>query len=381
VIALARQFAHVTVYCFEVAGTARDPLPCYPNLAIVNLGSVTSGIQLLVKAPIIVSRVAASVGRGGWDVALLFETGLVSLTALIACTLWHRRSVGVIRGDSTRTAASADRLARGWRRLVAGLMATVHVVNHHVAYRSIQLVLDSPEVVDRARAKGADSPIFLPAGSITSQDVRHEVARPARGSRRRMRLVWVGRIERVKGLEVLLAALACARKTGRVISLGIIGAGPDSYVTELRGLAEVLGVATEVAFEGPIEHGPALLRRLRAADLFVLPSRSEGTPKVVIEALSQGLPVLATAVGGLPLILTRDCGRLVSPGDAHALCREIERFYDSPRDLRRLRAGAISRARDFTIDVLAARLAAAAADASSPRIRWRGGRKPRTIRN
>ena len=92
-------------------------------------------------------------------------------------------------------------------------------------------------------------------------------------------------------------------------------------------------------------------RLLPCVDLVVLPSFTERMPNVALEALSAGVPVVATAVGGTPEVLDDSCGRLVPPGDAAALAEAIGGLLDDEEQRRRLgRQGQEKMRRGFTFD-------------------------------
>jgi glycosyltransferase involved in cell wall biosynthesis len=102
--------------------------------------------------------------------------------------------------------------------------------------------------------------------------------------------------------------------------LDIVGDGPARAQYERQ--AEELGIASRVLFHG-IRDKKEVATFMQRADLFVLASAWENLPCVVIEALACGLPVVATAVGGIPeLVCSRD-GRLVPPGDPGALASAL----------------------------------------------------------
>jgi glycosyltransferase involved in cell wall biosynthesis len=126
----------------------------------------------------------------------------------------------------------------------------------------------------------------------------------------------VGRMAAVKDHPTLLRATAplLAPRTRLVIA----GDGPEAQAT--RALAHELGVAPWVHFTGVCDEVPLLLQAL---DLFVLSSRVEGMPLVLLEAMAAGLPIVATAVGGVPETVD-DVARLVPPGDEHALRAAIQ---------------------------------------------------------
>lgn len=142
-----------------------------------------------------------------------------------------------------------------------------------------------------------------------------------------LRLVTVGRLSPEKGHRVLLEALARLDRAGhRAFTLDIIGPGPERDA--LLALAREHGVADRVTLAGLVPWGPALFERLDAADLFVLPSLTEGLPRAMLEAMSRGLPAVATRVGGVPDVLEEDA--LVAPGDPGALAERIRGYMGRP---------------------------------------------------
>lgn len=131
-----------------------------------------------------------------------------------------------------------------------------------------------------------------------------------------LKLIMVGSLAQLyKAPDVLIAAMVDCRKRGMDLRLEILGDG--MYRAELMTLAHMLGVTDIVHFAGHLASGAAVRARLDAADLFVLPSRTEGLPRAIIEAMARGLPCLGSSVGGIPELLQPDA--LVRPGDAHAL--------------------------------------------------------------
>lgn len=125
----------------------------------------------------------------------------------------------------------------------------------------------------------------------------------------------VGRLEPQKDHATLLRAIAILNSAGHRSHLFIVGRG--ALEAEIRGMIVELGLAGDVTVLGQREDVASLMR---ACDALVLPSRWEGLPNVVMEALAVGLPVVATAVGGTPeLIEDGTTGLLAPPSDAAAL--------------------------------------------------------------
>lgn len=133
-------------------------------------------------------------------------------------------------------------------------------------------------------------------------------------------LVTAGRLERVKGFDVLLDAFAEVRE--RAPSARLVLAGDGAERASLIARARELGVLEGVEFAGHL--APHELRaRLARASVFVLPSRSEGMPLALIEAMAAGVPVVATRVGGVPEVVHSGTGRLVEPERPPELARAV----------------------------------------------------------
>lgn len=139
----------------------------------------------------------------------------------------------------------------------------------------------------------------------------------------------VARLIEIKGLQHLIDAVAQAPEAvRRRIRLRLCGVG--TYENELRRRAQAAGLEAQVEFAGlvPYEQIPD---ELRAADVFALPSLQEGLPLSLLEAMASGLPVVASAVGGIPTVIRNDAnGLLVAAGDVAALRDALVRLADDP---------------------------------------------------
>jgi len=133
-------------------------------------------------------------------------------------------------------------------------------------------------------------------------------------------------LEPIKGVDVLLRAVAILSQTRPRIRLVVVGDG--SQRRHLITLADSLGISGRVSFEGAVlDVYPFLLR----ATIGVLPSHSEGQSITLIEMMAAGVPVVATAVGGTPeLIEHGTSGLLVPPKDSASLATAIEHTLRDP---------------------------------------------------
>ncbi|MGI6081894.1 MAG: glycosyltransferase family 4 protein [Limnochordia bacterium] len=143
------------------------------------------------------------------------------------------------------------------------------------------------------------------------------------------RVAFVGRLSPVKGVDVLLSAFSLLQRSlagSAPLLLDIMGTGPQEE--ELRRMAIELGIAQHVRFLGYV---PDAAERLAEYDVFCLPSREDMCPLVCVEAMSQGKPVVATNVGGLPeLVVPEQTGFLVPSEDAEALSAALRRLVEDP---------------------------------------------------
>lgn len=173
----------------------------------------------------------------------------------------------------------------------------------------------------------------------------HQVEHAGEGRR----LLFVGRLASVKGLPVLLEAVARLRERHPAIELVVIGDGAER--PELERAAARLGLDGNVRFLG-YRSQEEIRRQLVDADVFVLPSFAEGVPAVLMEALASGVPAVATNVGGTSeLLIDGVNGCLVAPGDQRVLVESIGRLMADGQLRSRLgRAGRRTIETDFNLE-------------------------------
>ncbi len=136
--------------------------------------------------------------------------------------------------------------------------------------------------------------------------------------------VWAGRLEHVKGLDILIKAAHQLKKKGNV-SFSIRLAGKGSLKSELEQLAAELGVSDSVHFLGRLSR-EEMQKEMQQANCFVLPTRYEAFGAVLIEAMATGLPVIATRSGGPDHIVNEQNGLLVDVEDAEQLAEAMNRM-------------------------------------------------------
>ena len=162
-------------------------------------------------------------------------------------------------------------------------------------------------------------------------------AEPLNGFARPLRLCVVGAITPDKGQPAAVAALAALRDRGVEAELDLVGRVQDgAMAAALVEQARALGLDGRVRVRGETEGIDAALA---GADVLLLTSRGEGTPLVLMEALARHVPVVATAVGGVPdIVRDGETGLLVAPGDPDALAAAVARIAADPAAARAMAA-------------------------------------------
>jgi glycosyltransferase involved in cell wall biosynthesis len=154
----------------------------------------------------------------------------------------------------------------------------------------------------------------------------------------------VGRLQPEKGVDVFLRAAALV--SARVPSARFVVVGDGPLRGELEALAGRLGLEGRVEFLG---YRPDARELLGGLDVLAVSSRSDGAPLVVLEALTAGVPVVGSAVGGIPDQIRHGReGLLVPPGDPHALADALAALVAEPARARAMGAAGRRRARDFS---------------------------------
>jgi glycosyltransferase involved in cell wall biosynthesis len=239
--------------------------------------------------------------------------GLVVKTLSRTKLIWSRRDMGILRGLKHQVAY----------RLLANVPDMVFAVSEQVRRHCIE--------VDRI---GADRVLTIYNGLDIAEDLQPPLPPKPTGH---FRITTVGNIRRVKGHDLFIRAAAAVLQRFAHASFSIAGEvlEPD-YFDELQGLVEELGLSERFHFAGgvanPREH-------LLSADLFVLPSRSEGFSNAIIEAMAASLPVVATDVGGnAEAVQHGRTGFITPPEDPGALADAMIRLLEDPVAARRMGA-------------------------------------------
>jgi glycosyltransferase involved in cell wall biosynthesis len=253
-----------------------------------------------------------------------------------------RRLCGLDRPDIIHTHGSRPDVVDGGvgRREGSGVVSTCHGfidgsvrgrLYRWIQYRALRkfdaVCAVSAPIANRLRAAG------VPSGKIhllPNVFAPNRAIYPREDSRRRLDapdgplVGWVGRLSREKGADIALEAFArLARPDVRLV---VIGAGPDE--DSLRQRAIRLGIAHRVMWRGAMADAGLLFAGF---DVFLLSSRTEGTPVSLLEAMAAGVPIVATRVGGVPDVVDAACALLVASEDVEGMTSALALVLDEPQ--------------------------------------------------
>jgi hypothetical protein len=267
---------------------------------------------------------------------VVFMPGPVGFVGLLEAWALRRPRLVYVGGDWAPSTGSAG---AGHVSATARLRAALQ----GLAFRlSPAYMVRDPSLASRLSAAGRTARV---SGALTS--IEPGGRRDDRCSSRPIVCLSVCSLVPAKGVEDLLRALAIAVGRGLDLELWHAGNADPDHAARVRALARTLGLEPRVRFLGYLGQ-PALEDAYRRADVFVLASRTEGSPRVLPEAMGFGIPVVATRVGGIPAVVEdRVSGLLVDPA-APAQIADALRLVVDDGDLRRsLIANGWSRAHEI----------------------------------
>jgi len=186
---------------------------------------------------------------------------------------------------------------------------------------------------------------------LAETDICH-FPRPLRQRSHEFTVVTVGTLAQLyKAPDVLIDAVALCVRDGLNLRLVVIGDG--RHRAELESRAAAAGLGARIEFSGQLPPGKAVRTQLDKADLFVLPSRTDGLPRAMIEAMARGLPCIGSTVGGIPELLPRE--DLVPPDNVAALARKICEVVRAPDRMACMSSRNLEKAKQYQERILRGR--------------------------
>ena len=156
---------------------------------------------------------------------------------------------------------------------------------------------------------------------IMSEEVTNGNGGPPQHPNEHVTFGFAARLEELKGPKVLMEAFAATCDHVPGVRLKIAGAGSERK--EVAAMARSLGFADHYDYKGIYHRPEERMSFMHDLDVFVMPSFTEGTPNSIVEAMANGKPIIASAVGGIPDMIDHDSGILVPPGDPRSLAKAM----------------------------------------------------------
>lgn len=172
-----------------------------------------------------------------------------------------------------------------------------------------------------------------------------------------LRLLFVGRLHNLKGIREFIGAIGMLRSQGIDCIADIAGEADAMTKTELIKMANDLQINDHLIWHNQVAFGPDLFNLYRQADFFILPTYSEGFPRVFWEAAGHSCPVIVTNVGGIPAIVEdRIHGILIPPKDTLAICEAVKQLMGDETLRHKIIEQAYELAGSYTLEVCADKL-------------------------
>lgn len=199
----------------------------------------------------------------------------------------------------------------------------------------------------RAKIAGRNTKEYFESyySSIVLKDSFFAPARDYSGIKRRIRLVHTANNinNDVKGHDVVIKVVKKLQKMGIDASVTFVGDG--DLRPKLEVMADKLGIASKVVFTGLLGSATDVRNKLLQADLFILPTKAEGLPRAIIEAMAVGLPCLSTPVNGIPELLKPEY--LFEPLDVDGFTNKIVNLLQKPNELTQMSSENIEKAHEY----------------------------------
>ncbi|SEP63209.1 Glycosyltransferase involved in cell wall bisynthesis [Faunimonas pinastri] len=178
----------------------------------------------------------------------------------------------------------------------------------------------------RAKVGVPRCPAFVVHNGLREEEF--EPVKPVSGA---ATFLYIGELRDLKGVDLLIRAMALLKERGQPVSLAMVGDGPAEDKERYRRMIDEAGLADRISPYPPMPAREAFA----LAHIIVVPSRAESLPYIVLEAGAAGLPMIVSDVGGIPEIFEGETERLVEPGSAGALAGAMQAGLADPEALAR----------------------------------------------
>jgi glycosyltransferase involved in cell wall biosynthesis len=231
-------------------------------------------------------------------------------------------------------------------------LAVSYVTQEYLQKRYPPAAVENGSQSSSGEARPAGQCVMAVSDASLSPECFVTRTRTTQHDRSRLRIVFVGTLQSLyKGPDVLVEAVGLCKAQGIPVSVRFIGSGEQ--IRSLQSRCVQLGIDQQVEFVGNVTAGGPVRQELDDADLFVLPSRAEGVPRAMLEAMARALPCLGSSIGGIPELLHQE--DLVSPDNPAALAKAIAQVFNHPAKLQRMSERNLLRATSYSTEILSNR--------------------------
>lgn len=312
-----------------------------PNVQFHPFEAYQGRLDFLYTAHDIRREMLKALGQA--DLALAIMPGYAGVLGSILC---HRRRLPLFQWVVSHWSQNviARRQERAFvHRLVAAVAAPfldkiiICLTRHTLTFYTGRILYNTNQPHHHVRI----------SSSIQASDCCIQV--PSSTLKPPVRLLFVGRLSREKGVKYLLEAVAQLREEEQLVEVHLVGTG--TLEATLHQEMKALALEELVHFHGFVPHSDRLFQLYRNSDVFILPSLQEQQGKVLLEAMSQGLPIIATNVGGIPTVIQdQENGLLVPPADPQAISQAVQQMIQNAALRERLIKRALDYARYHTVE-------------------------------
>ncbi len=297
--------------------------------------------------------------RHEWDAILIFKSYLPNHVCYLLCRIFGKPIVLFVDGGHEIFKWDLYyKMQKFPKKFLGWFVSKYYEMVSKIIIKNTVTIVDSKEVFNMFK-NGHKHLYMLLSTIVKSSDITQEEGKIQRDSKDALNLLIVCRVHPQKGLEYLLEAINKVMEFGINVKLTIVGPlQHGNYEGFLRERISHLGLSEQVNFIGSIGDREKLKEFYKNADIFVLPSLSEGSPKVIPEAMACGLPIIATNIASIPdLIQDGVDGILVEPRDVDGLTNALLKLVNDPALRLRIGKAALEKVKELTLEVRIERFA------------------------
>lgn len=345
----------------------KDSVDCGAGVALKELAGVVRlpNCQGYMRAYACFPVIALHLLRLRWRVSKILVRVPEHLNLLLLPALWLMRfevTAWVVADREAIDRADMERRHGSWLATLGGLLSRATGAMERLYLARLPLIVNGWSLAKKMPLSCCGRRLVVISTNV-EREMIPAVECTGKLAGNTLNLLYVGRISREKGLCDLVDAIATLRRERRIgaygdIRLSVVGWSAHGEQERLAAHATKEGVEGCITFVGALPHGESLFDYFRRSEIFVLPSWTEGTPRVLIEAMAFGCPAVVTDVGGVLDVVSNRQTALVVPARAPARLAEAIAELATNAELRdRLRCNARQRVANLTVENLAAQMA------------------------